>query len=141
LNSSSTLQLITQTFKSQAAAGAAAGVSLGVVRGIVTVRRHQLKDGYDVLAEGVTQVGTGAVLGILCAMTASVTGVTVAAIAGRGILAFALPVVASTITSNVAHGRIDRMIRPLGEDFAQGMKWVIRDLGRLKPVPELERAD
>lgn len=122
LNPQGSLSLIIETAKTQAIAGAAAGATLGIVRSIVTVHREQLHDGYEVLAEGMTQIGTGAVLGILSGLAASATGATVAAITGRGIWIVAAPLVASAMTSSIAHGRVDRLVRPLSADIARGLK-------------------
>ena len=82
---------LTQTVKTNAIAGAAAGVALGVIHGIISVRPSQLRDRYDFAAEGLTHVGTGAILGLLAATTTALAGVAVAAFAGRGILAIAVP--------------------------------------------------
>lgn len=122
LNPKGSLGLIVETAKTQAVAGAAAGATLGIVRSIVTVHREQLHDGYEVLAEGMTQIGTGAVLGILSGLAASATGATVAAVVGRGVWVIAAPLVASAITSSLAHGRVDRLVRPLSADIVRGLR-------------------
>ncbi len=57
------LNQLVQTAKTHAIAGASAGVAVGIVHGVIAVRNSQLRDRYDVMAEGLTHVGTGAVLG------------------------------------------------------------------------------
>jgi len=120
--SESHLRHLAQTAKTQAIAGAAAGVALGVVHGIISMRDRQLRDRYDVAAEGLTHVGTGAILGVLAATSAAVAGVTVAAIAGRGVLAIAVPLVASTVVTGSAHQPIDRLVRSWSEDVVKCLK-------------------
>ena len=51
--------LVQKTAKTHAIAGAAAGVAVGVIGGIISVRRSQVRDRYDVAAEGLTHIGTG----------------------------------------------------------------------------------
>jgi hypothetical protein len=114
--------LVIETAKTQALAGAAAGATIGILRGIVSVRHHRLQSGYDVLAEGMTEIGVGTVLGILSSVAATATGVTVAAISGRAVLIVAAPLVASAVTSSLAHNRVDRFVRPITEDFVYGLK-------------------
>jgi hypothetical protein len=127
LNQKGSLSLILETAKTQALAGAAAGAALGVLRSFVTVHRENLHDGYDVLSEGLTELGTGALLGAVSALAASATGATVAAIAGRGIWTVAAPLVVSTVTSNLAHKRVDRLVRPFSEDLVRGLKESLND--------------
>jgi hypothetical protein len=125
-------QLLAQTAKTQAVAGASAGVTLGLIRGVIYVRRRPLRDGYDVAAEGLTQVSIGAILGIFGAMAASVTGVWVAAVAGRGVLSVAIPAVASAMVSGSAHEPVDRLVRPWSEGVINSLKVA---MGRM-PVTE-----
>ncbi len=71
--------------KTNAIAGAAAGVALCVVQGIISVRQSRLRDHYDVdvVAERLTHIGTGAILGVLAATSTALAGVSVAAVAER----------------------------------------------------------
>lgn len=118
----SPLTHLAQTAKTHAIAGAAAGVALGVVHGIISARHSRLRDRYDVAAEGLTHVGTGAVLGLLAATTSALAGVSVAAFAGRGILAIAAPMVASHVVTGSAHGRVARWVRSWSEDVVKGLR-------------------
>jgi len=118
----SPLRYLAQTAKTHAIAGAAAGVALGAVHGIISVRHSRLRDRYDVAAEGLTHVGTGAVLGLLAATTTALAGVSVAAFAGRGILAIAVPLVASTVATGSAHKPVERLVRSWSEDVVEGLK-------------------
>jgi hypothetical protein len=97
-------------------------MALGVIRGIVAVRHKQLRDGYDVAAEGLTHVGTGAILGILGATAASVAGVSVAAIAGPGLLTRAAPTVAGTVITGSVQEYVDRFVRPWSYALVTGLK-------------------
>jgi hypothetical protein len=135
LNPQGSLSLITETAKTQAIAGAAAGAAVGILRSIVFLRRTHLRDGYDLMAEGLTEIGTGAALGVLCGIAATASGVTAAAIFGRGILTVAAPVVASAVASSMAHQRVDRLIRPMSEDFVYGLKRALRDNFLREAVP------
>lgn len=130
--SKSRLKLLVQTARAQAVAGASAGVALGVFRGIIAVRHKQLRDGYDVAAEGLTHIGTGAILGILGATAASLTGVSVAAITAPGLLTRAAPTVAGTIVSSTAHERIDRLVRPWSNYVIAGLKRTFQGPERLE---------
>lgn len=114
--------LVIETAKTQVVAGAAAGATLGILRSIIAIRRNRLHNGYDVLAEGLSEIGVGAILGVLSSMAATATGVTVAAIAGRGVLVVGAPLLASAVTSSLAHNRVDRFVRPISEDFVYGLK-------------------
>ncbi len=122
LNPQGSLSLIVSTAKTQAIAGATAGATLGVVRSVLSVRRKKLNDGYEVLSEGMTQIGIGAVLGLVSGMAAGATGVAVAAIAGRSVWTFAAPLVASAIASSLAHERVDRFVRPFSAEVVQSLK-------------------
>ena len=113
---------LTQTLKTHAIAGAAAGVALSIINGIISVRPSQLRDRYDFAAEGLTHVGTGAILGVLAATVTALAGVSVGAIAGRGILAIAVPMVASTVVIDSAHKRVARLVRSWSEDVVKGLK-------------------
>ena len=108
---------LTQTVKTNAIAGAAAGVALGVIHGIISVRPSQLQDRYDYAAEGLTHVGTGAILGLVSATTTALAGV---AVAGRGILEIAVPMVASSLVTSIAHKPANRFARALSEDIVKG---------------------
>ena len=109
---------LTQTMKANAIAGAAAGIALSVIHGIISVRPSQLQDRYDFAAEGLTHVGTGAILGLLAATTTALAGV---AVAGRGIiLAIAVPMVASSLATSIAHKPATRFARALSEDVVKG---------------------
>lgn len=122
LNPQGSMSLLLSTARTQAMAGATAGATLGVVRSVISVRQKKLNDGYEVLTEGVTQIGIGAMLGLISGMAAGATGVTVAAIAGRSIWTVAAPLVASAIASSVAHERVDRFVRPISAEIVQGLK-------------------
>ena len=110
--SKSTLKFLIQTARAQAVAGASAGMALGLIRGIIAVQYKQLRDGYEVAAEGLTHVGTGAILGILGATAASVAGVSVAAITGPSLLTRAAPTIASTVVTGSVQEYVDRLVRP-----------------------------
>jgi len=118
----SRLRHLARIAKTHAIAGAAAGVALGVVHGIISVRHSRLRDRYDVMAEGLTHVGTGAVLGALAATTTALAGVSVAAIGGRGVVAIAVPLVASTVATGSAHKPVERLVRSWSEDVVKGLK-------------------
>ena len=133
VNPQGSVSLIVSTAKTQAIAGATAGATLGVVRSVISVRRKRLKDGYDVLTEGMTQIGIGAALGLVSGMAAGATGVTVAAIAGRSVWTVAAPLVASAIASSLAHERVDRLVRPLSAELVQGLKETLE--GKTAPGP------
>ena len=120
--STNPLRHFAQTAKTHAIAGATAGVAVGVIHGIISVRHSQLRDRYDVAAEGLTHVGTGAVLGTLAATIAALAGVSIAALAGRGILSIAVPLVASTVVTNSAHRPVERAVRSWSEDVAEGLR-------------------
>lgn len=120
--STNSLRHFTETAKTHAIAGAAAGVAVGVIHGIISVRHSQLRDRYDVAAEGLTQVGTGAVLGALAATVTALAGVSIGAVAGRGILSIAVPLVASTVVTNSVHKPVERAVRSWSEDVAEGLK-------------------
>jgi carbon monoxide dehydrogenase subunit G len=131
--------LIKETARTQAIAGAAAGAALGILRGIVSVRSNRMRDGYDVMTEGLAEIGTGAVLGAMSAVAATATGVTVAAVTGRTVLTVAAPLVASALTSSLAHKRVDRQIRPMSEDFVHGLRQALEDSFPRGTVPRSER--
>jgi hypothetical protein len=67
-----------------------------------------------------THVGTGAILGLLSATTTALAGVAVAAVAGRGILAIAVPLVASNLVTSIAHKPANRLARTWSEDLVKG---------------------
>jgi len=127
--SASPLKYLVQTAKTQAMAGMAAGMVIGAVHGVVAVRRRRLVTGYDVAVEGLTHVGNGVVLGLLGGVAASVAGVTVAAVVGRGIWVVAAPLVASTVVTGSAQDRVERLIRPVSEGFVEALKPVPKSLG------------
>ncbi len=116
------LKQLAQTAKTTAIAGAAAGVAVGVVHGIISVRRSHLRDPYDVAAEGLTHVGTGAILGVLGATASALAGVSVAASAGRGILTIAAPMAAGMVVTSSAHERVHHLARTWSERFVRGLK-------------------
>jgi cobalamin biosynthesis protein CobD/CbiB len=120
--SDSHLMQLTQIAKTNAIAGASAGVAIGVIHSIVSVRQSPPRDRYGVVAQGLTSVGTGAVLGALAATVTALAGVSVAAIAGRGALAIAVPMVATTVATNSAHKPVERLVRSWSEDVAKGLK-------------------
>ncbi len=111
---------LAQTAKTNAIAGAVAGVALGVIYGAISVRRSQLRDGYDFAAEGLTHVSTGAILGILSGTTTALAGVTAAAITGRGILSIAVPLVASNLVTGIAREPVNRLARAWSEGVVKG---------------------
>jgi hypothetical protein len=135
--SSDTFKILTQTARTQAFAGAAAGVTVGFVRGIVSVRVNQLQGGRDVLTEGLTQTGAGAILGVLGALAASAAGVTATAIAGRGVLSIAMPMVASAVVTGSAHEEVVRAVRPWSEGFVRGVSRVLRREAGPEPIRRL----
>lgn len=108
---------LTQSVKTNAIAGAAAGIALSLIHGIISVRPSQLQDRYDFAAEGLTHVGTGAILGLLAATTTVLAGV---AVAGRGMLTIAVPIVASSLVTSIAHKPTNRFARALIEDVVKG---------------------
>jgi hypothetical protein len=108
---------LTQSVKTNAIAGAAAGIALSLIHGIISVRPSQLHDRYDFAAEGLTHVGTGAILGLLAATTTVLAGV---AVAGRGMLTIAVPIVASSLVTSIAHKPTNRFARALIEDVVKG---------------------
>ena len=120
--SKSPLGHLAQTAKTHAIGGAAAGVTVGVIDALISVRHSQVRDSYDVAAEGLTHIGTGAILGVLAGTVTALAGVSVAAIAGRGILAIAVPMVASTVVIDSAHKRVARLVRSWSEDVVKGLK-------------------
>ena len=122
LNAQSPIGLIAETAKTQAVAGAAAGATLGILHSMVTLHRKQLNDGYEMLAEGMAEVGTWSVLGLLAGLAAGATGATAAVMAGRGVWTIVAPLVAGSVTSSIAYGQVDRVIRPLSTDIARGLK-------------------
>jgi hypothetical protein len=122
LNPQSPLGLIAETARTQAVAGAAAGATLGILHTIVTLHRKQLNDGYEMLAEGMAEVGTGTFLGLLAGLAAGATGATAVVVAGRGIWTIAAPFVVGALTSSIAYRQVDRVIRPLSADIARGLK-------------------
>lgn len=124
--STSPLSDLAQTAKTHAIAGASAGVALGVVHGLISVRQSRLRDGYDVAAEALTHVGTGAVLGALAATVTVLAGVSVAAIAGRGMLTIAVPLVASTVATGSAHQPVERLVRSWSDDVVKGLRRTLR---------------
>jgi hypothetical protein len=66
--SDSPLGQLPQIAKTNAIAGASAGVAIGVIHSIISVRKSPPRDRYEVVAQGLTSVGTGAALGALAAM-------------------------------------------------------------------------
>lgn len=122
---------LAQTAKTNAIAGAVAGVALGVIHGAVSVRRSQLRDGYEFAAEGLTLVSTGAILGLLSGTTAALAGVTTAAVAGRGILALAVPLVASNLATGFAREPVNRLARTWSEGVVKAGTGH-RSLGRVQ---------
>ncbi len=120
--SQSRLGHLAQTAKTHAIGGAAAGIAVGVIDGLVSVRDRQIRDRYDAATEGLTHIGTGAILGVMAATITALAGVSVAAIAGRGVLAIAVPMVASSLVTDMAHERVQRSVRAWSEDFVQGLK-------------------
>ena len=138
--SKDTLTLLAQTAKTRAISGAAAGLLFGVIQGVISARRNRLRDGYDLVAEGLTHVGNGAILGVLGALTASVVGVSVAAIAGRGVLTLVAPIAASAIVTGGVHTRVDRLVRPWGEGVAYGLKRALQPKVGPEGVPHLPRS-
>ena len=120
--SESSLGHLAQIAKTNAIAGAVAGVALGVVQGIISVRHSRLQDRHDVMVEGLTYVGTGAVLGVLSATTTALAGVAVAAIAGRGVLEIAVPLVASTVATSTAHKPVENLVRSWSDGAVNGLK-------------------
>ena len=135
--STPSFQQLAQTARTQAVVGAAAGVTLGAIRGFVLVRRKGARDAFQVATEGITQVGTGAVLGVLGGLAASVTGVSVTAAAGRGILAIAAPVVASAMITSNAHDPVARVIRTWSERLLDGLRGSLQSS---QPMLQLPRA-
>lgn len=113
---------LAQIAKTNAIAGTAAGVAVGVIDSIISVRQSPPQDRYDVLVQGLTSVGTGAVLGALAATVTALAGVSVAAIAGRGALAIAVPMVATTVATDSAHKPVERLVRSWSEDVVKGLK-------------------
>ncbi len=126
------LRNLLQIAKTNAIAGASAGVAMGVIQGMVSVRQSRLQDRYDVAAEGLTYVGTGAILGALAATVTALAGVSVAAIAGRGILSIAVPLVASTVATGSAHKPTERLVRSWSEDAVNRLKWSLERHGQPK---------
>ena len=120
--SKSPLGHLAQTAKNHAIAGAAAGVAVGVLDGIISLRQSKFEDRYDVAAEGLTLIGTGAILGVMAATVTALAGISVGAVAGRGILAIAVPMVASTLVTDSAHKRVERSVRSWSEHFVDGLK-------------------
>lgn len=120
--SKSPLGHLAQTAKTHAIAGAAAGVAVGVIDGIISVRQSRVRDRYDVVTEGLTHIGTGAILGVMAASVTALAGVSITAIAGRGILAIAVPMVASTVVTESAHKRVASLVRSWSEDVVTGLK-------------------
>ena len=113
---------LVQTAETHAIGGAAAGIAVGVIDGLVSVRERQIRDRYDAAAEGLTHIGTGAILGVMAATITALAGVSVAAVAGRGFLAVAVPMVATSLVTDMAHERVQRSVRAWSEDFVQGLK-------------------
>lgn len=120
--SESPLRNLAQIAKTNAVAGASAGVAMGVIYGLISVHQSRLRDRYDVATEALTHVGTGAVLGALAGTATALAGVSVAAVAGRGILAIAAPLIASTVATGSAHAPVERLVRSWSEDVVKGLK-------------------
>ena len=120
--SASPMGHLVEIAKTNAIAGASAGVAMGVIHSVISARQSPPRDRYDVVAEGLTSVGTGAVLGALAATVTALAGVSVAAIAGRGTLAIAVPMVATTVATNSAHKPVERLVRSWSEDVVKGLK-------------------
>ena len=116
------MDYLTQTAKAHATAGATAGVILGLYHGILSVQRFPPKDRYGVVSGYLTHAGTGAIIGILGATVATVSGISAAAIAGRGILTIMAPILSSAMVTSAAYGPVLRFIRPLSEDLANGLR-------------------
>jgi hypothetical protein len=138
--SKESLGFLTQTARNQAVAGIAAGMALGVLRGLVSVRRDPPRDGYGIAAEGLAHVSNGVILGLLGGMAASLAGVSVAAVAGRGVLTTAAPTVASAIVSFSAQDWVDRLVRPRTDALVRSLRPrprppVVRRLPRPRPAP------
>lgn len=125
-NSQSSLALLAQTAKTHAIGGASAGLAFGAVQSVIAVHHNRLRNGYDILAEGLTHVGTGAILGVLGAMAASVAGVSVTAITSRRILTVAVPMVASAMVTSGAHQGVYRLVHPWSERAVNGLKRTLR---------------
>ena len=126
LISDSSLRQLGQIAKTNAIAGASAGVAIGVIHSIISVRRSPPRDRYEVVAEGLTSVGTGAVLGALAATVTALAGVSVAAIAGRGALSIAVPMVATTVATHSAEKPVERWVRSWSEDVAKGLRRTLK---------------
>ncbi len=128
--SSGYLKTLVQTAKTHAIAGASAGVALGIVHGVISVQERQLRDRYDMAAEGLTHVGTGAILGVIGAMATALAGVSVAAITGRRIVAIAVPLVASAAITSGAHDPVERWVRSRSDDIVAALKRTLERSGQ-----------
>ena len=113
---------LVEAAKTSAILGATIGLAAGVFDGILSVRRNRSLDGYDIAADALTHVATGAVLGALGATAAGLAGISLAAVAGRGSLAIAVPLIASAVVTGVAHDPVDRLVRSLSEGAVKGVK-------------------
>ncbi len=123
--STASLEGLARTARTHAIAGAIAGVAVGVIHGIASARRGHFNDRYDLAAEGLTYVGTGAVLGATAATATALAGLSVAAVGGRGIAVIAVPLVASTVATSRMHGPVERLVRSWSEEIVAGLKRTI----------------
>ena len=137
----SSLKNLAQIAKTHAIAGASAGVALGIVHGVVSVHESQLRDRYDVAAEGLTHVGTGAILGMLGAVTTAFAGVSVAAVTGRRFLTLAVPLIASLAVTGTAQEPVERIVRSWSGNAVQSLRRALQRKGSPRQSVELAGDD
>ena len=123
-----------QTAKTQAIVGALAGLTLGVIHGVTSARDSQPRGRHDVAVEGLTHAGTGAILGLLGGTTTALAGVLIAPIAGRGILAIAITLVAGAAVTSSAQRPVERLVR----SWSQHVVWGVRRAFQPQLSPQLD---
>jgi hypothetical protein len=74
-----------------AVGGMATGLGVALYRGITLARRPGSPERSELVTDGLTEVGAGALIGAVAATAAAFTGAGLAALLGRSILSVALP--------------------------------------------------
>jgi hypothetical protein len=116
------VEILTSSAKIGALTGAAAGAGVALVGGVASARTKSGEDGYAVLGQSLSQIGNGAVLGVVGALAASVTGLGVAALVGRGLLALAAPALVGTVVAAAVQGPVSRFTRETSDKLAGALR-------------------
>ena len=130
------MKYLAQTAKTHAIAGASAGVALGLIEGVIAVHQGRSRDRYDIAAETLTHIGTGAVLGALAGATAALAGLSAAGMGGRAVATTTASLVASIAATSVAHSPVERVVRSWSEGVVSGVRSLTMVPDSQRPKPE-----